>query len=177
MTGIPEQANEPGEHTPPAALPTKRIGRVEYIVSGIAAVLLVAIISWMSQPTVPPRWGFNRPEALTQQMPADEYLKHLAKASNEWFDKRPQTKAEFALRLKQYINGCQTLIDADHAQLAQEDRDWLRESCIVWKANLEGQLGKLNSGSQTVEAVREESDATIKQLQEALRTRAEQTSN
>lgn len=179
MTSSSEQPSEPDEGTPdaaPAALPTTRIGRVEYIVSGIAAVLLVGIISWISQPTVPPGWGFNRAGALVQELPADAYLNHLADAANEWFDKRPETEKALAFRLKQFINGCQSLIDAEHTQLTEEDRDWLRERCIVWKANLEGQLADLNSGSKTTEAIREQSDATIKQMMQALHTRAEQAS-
>lgn len=185
MTSISEPSKEPEEgaaadtpDTPetPATLPTIRIGRTEYILSGIAAVLLVGLISWLNQPTIPPGWGFDRPGALTQQMPTDAYLNHIADAANEWFDKRPETKEALEQRLKQFINGCQTLIDAEHAQLAEEDREWLRERCIVWKANLEAQLAELNSASHSLEAVREKSDETIEKLMQALRERAEQAS-
>lgn len=136
----------------------------------VAATLLIGVAFWITRPPTT-GWGFSRSGVLTADLSADAYLDSLAKAAEDWFNKRPETKPDLALRLKQFSDGCQTLIDAPHPQLSPQDREWLIERCRVWKEKIDKQLADLNSGAKSVEEVRAEADATVNQLIEALRMR------
>lgn len=137
----------------------------------LAAVLLVGVTFWLSRPQPPAGWGFNRPGALAVDLPADEYLDHIAESAGEWFKKPTGTKAALAKRLAQFSAGCQTLIDAEHPQLSPTDRDWLVERCGVWKDKIDTQLAQLNSGTKSLNEVRSEANATVNKLIEAIQKR------
>lgn len=176
---IEQPETDPGDATPAAAPPSVQkppLSRIEYVLSAVAAVLLVGFLAWLNQSPSRTGWGFDRPGTLARQMPADQYLNHLAGAADEWFNKRPDNADALSQRLTQFIHGCQTLIDAPHSQLSDEDRDWLRERCGVWKENLEKQLAGLKSDSQSVDETLKQSDEIVKKLIEALRTRAGEVS-
>jgi hypothetical protein len=117
-------------------------------------------------------WGWSKPGALEVELPADQYLAHLADSAQAWFNKRPETSEEVRTRIAQFRSGCQTLIEAPHSQLADADRAWLKERCQVWAGKLDENLAALDGGADPL-VVRDAADATINKLIEALRGRAE----
>ena len=116
-------------------------------------------------------WGWNRPDALPQDLPRDAYLNHLADAAHAWFNKRPDDRAALAQRITEFRQGCTVLLQSPHKPLPAGDRAWLVEKCGAWAAKLGAHLAALESG-QDVAKVRGEADETINKLITALRQRA-----
>lgn len=136
----------------------------------VAACLFLAVSLW--QPAAGgPTWGFDRPGVLTAQMTPREYLDTLATAASDWFKKRPVDQPALEKRLTEFRHGCDTLIAAEHRQLKEQDRDWLRERCTVWAGKIDGHLADLKSGKKNLEQVQSDADATINALMKALKSR------
>ncbi|WP_417386399.1 hypothetical protein [Gimesia sp.] len=137
----------------------------------VSAALILLAVFLNQEPAPAPGWGWNRPGALTADVPASEYLNKLADSAEEWFNKPTDTKAALETRLKQFRAGCETLINAPHPQLSADDRAWLVERCQIWAGKLDTQIVALNQGAdfKTADA---EADALIRKLVDALRTRA-----
>lgn len=148
-----------------------------FLAATVAALLLVGAGFIWFQPPAAPTWGFDRPGALSASLPPDKYLEHLADAAEEWFRKRPESAPDLERRLREFRHGCDTLIAAPHPQLAAADRDWLRERCQVWAGKIDRSLVDLTSGAKPMRDVRDDADATLKTLIEALRTRAKAAAN
>lgn len=162
---------ETGDSVQPVAAPMRRRGYWRSL-AAIAAMLWVGAVLWILQPRTSP-WGFDRPGLLTASVSASEYLNSLAEAADDWFQVRPQTRQELAVRLRQFLHGCESLIAAPHPQLPPEDRTWLIERCQAWKSQLGTELAELNAGTKPDEIVRSETDAIIRRLMDVLRQRAE----
>lgn len=164
-----------------AALPTQASGGVAARrfpwrqVFALAGMLLVAVAAWWrfasGPPGAPGGWGWERPGALAFEGSAREYLEHLANAAEEWFRKRPETASELHRRLEEFRGGCDALLAAPHTPLAEGDRQWLRERCRAWRDKIDGHLAALQAGGN-VRGVRDEADATVRNLMKALRERA-----
>lgn len=137
----------------------------------VSAALICVAVFLNQQPAAPIGWGWNRPGALTADVPADQYLNQLADSANEWFKKPTETKAALITRLTQFRKGCETLINAPHPQLAPEDRVWLIERCQVWAGKLDAQIVTLEKGTN-LKTADDAADALINKLVKALRTRA-----
>ena len=120
-------------------------------------------------------WGWDRPGALKEDLGGAEYLDGLADAANEWFNKRPETAKELAVRIAQFRQGCSTLILASHKPLAEADRTWLVEKCQAWAAKLDAHLVAVESGQSTSE-VRDAADETIRKLMTAMQNKAKEIS-
>ena len=75
-------------------------------------------------------------------------------------------------RLREFRRGCETLINAPHTQLSEEDREWLIKRCREWKKKIAEHERTLRSGAKTVEEVRSDADETVRKLMAALRKRA-----
>lgn len=135
-----------------------------------AACLFLAVSLRQPQPAAP-TWGFDRPGVLSAQMSPKEYLDSLADAAGDWFKKRPADSPALAKRLTEFRHGCDTLLAAEHPQLAAKDRDWLKERCGVWAGKIDGHLADLKAGTKTLEQVQTDADATINALVKALRSR------
>ncbi len=116
-------------------------------------------------------WGWNRPDALPQNLPAGAYLTHLADAAQEWFNKRPDDSLELSRRIAEFRQGCSVLILSPHRSLSAEDRIWLVEKCRAWAAKLDAHLAAVEAGQDSLK-VRGEADETINKLIAALRERA-----
>jgi hypothetical protein len=99
------------------------------------------------------------------------YLNRLAGVANEWFDDRPATADDLAVRLGALRTGCTRLIVAGHAGLPMAEREWLVERCRAWAGKLDDAVHALEAGA-TVEGVRDDVDATVRGLIAALRDRA-----
>jgi hypothetical protein len=144
------------------------------IAAAVAAAILVTSVGLRFFRPQPPQvaqgWGWNKPDAFPQNLEPKAYLQHLANAADEWFKKRPENKEDLAKRITQFRNGCDVLLRADHKPLAPADREWLKERCRTWSGMLDQHLADLNAGKD-VPAVRNEADATIRKLVQALRGR------
>jgi hypothetical protein len=119
----------------------------------------------------PSAWGWNRSDALPQDLPRDAYLNHLADAAHSWFNKRPEDRTALAQRITEFRQGCTVLIQSPHKPLPAADRTWLVDKCRAWATKLGTHLAELESG-QAVIKVRDEADETINKLITALRERA-----
>ncbi|MFN4260705.1 MAG: hypothetical protein ACK4RK_15520 [Gemmataceae bacterium] len=120
-----------------------------------------------------PAWGWAKPAALPQDLPAPEYLDHLADAANDWFKQRPDTPAALSKRILEMRQGCSVLLLAEHAPLTEADRGWLRLRCRAWAAHLDELLHNVEMGHD-VQQVRTEADQVVRQLVAALRTKAKE---
>ena len=140
--------------------------------AGLAACAVVAFTLW-TRPNGP-TWGFDRSGILTANVSGQEYLESLASAAGDWFNKRPSDSPAVATRLREFIHGCDTLIQAPHSQLSPNDRAWLVERCRTWKATLETQLANLEAHRTSPADTLSAADATIRKLQTALQERATQ---
>jgi hypothetical protein len=150
----------------------RRHSRVRYrwfaAAAAIAATLMLAI--YVHQPSPPSTgWGWNRPGALSSNLPPRDYLNNLADSAQEWFKKTPQTSTELDLRLRQFRKGCEVLINAPHAQLTPEDRKLLVDNCKKWANKIDQHLADLASGRKSVAQVKDDAKVTVEALIHALR--------
>ncbi|MFT5328670.1 MAG: hypothetical protein ACI8P0_006585 [Planctomycetaceae bacterium] len=148
--------------------------RLLQIVTSVAAAVVVGGIVWLNQPPAGPSWGWDRPDALTVDLDASDYLNHLADAADEWFKKPRDTQAALAKRLSDFRHGCDTLIEAPHPQLSNDDREWLIGKCKAWSGKLDEHLAALAAGRPVAE-VSQAADETLQKLSDALRTRVSPT--
>ncbi|MFI5459247.1 MAG: hypothetical protein ACHRXM_27800 [Isosphaerales bacterium] len=116
-------------------------------------------------------WGWNRPDALPQDLPRNAYLNHLADGAQAWFKQRPDDPVALAKRITEFRQGCSVLIQSPHKPLPADDRTWLVEKCRAWMGKLDAHLAALESGQDALK-VRGEADETINTLIAALRERA-----
>lgn len=149
--------------------------RLLQIVTSVAAAAVVGGIVWLNQPPAGPSWGWDRPDALTADLDASDYLNHLADAADEWFKKPRDTKAALGKRLADFRHGCDTLIASPHPQLSNDDRQWLVNKCKEWAGTLDEHLAELDRGVP-VGTVSVAADETITELIDAIRERAGQVS-
>jgi hypothetical protein len=126
-----------------------------------------------AQQTVAQGWGWERPGAIPSEGRADAYLLTLARAADEWFNKRPSGRADVELRIREFSRGCQILIEAPHEPLPREDAQWLVDRCKAWQNKLDAHLAALEAGEDPLE-VRAEADETISNLIKAMRQRADE---
>ena len=153
-----------------SAVPTPGRWKTSTILA-IVAGLAIGVTLWMSRPSGP-AWGFHRSGILTANVSASEYLDSLAIAAGDWFNQRPEEPQAVATRLREFIHGCDTLIEAPHSQLSPDDRAWLVERCRTWKSALESQLADLEANRSSAAEVRDATDETILKMQNALHQRA-----
>jgi hypothetical protein len=158
----------------PAVGPRKSGARRKWLVGLTAAVVLLAVGWWLTEPLRRPvAWGWARPDALSRQATREEYLRTLADEAGEWFNKRPRTTKELARRIEQFRQGCSALIQSDHRPLPESDRRWLVERCRKWSSKFDQSLMDLESGKD-MQTVLAQMDATVNQLIDLLRQRARQ---
>ena len=150
------------------------------VIVASAAAVLVALIITRQRPdggpgpallTATPRWGWDRPDALPQDLPSAAYLNHLADAASDWFKKRPNTPIALARRIVEFRQGCSVLILSPHRPLSDAERAWLVDKCRAWAVKLDAHLAAVEAGRDTLE-VRREADETINRLITVLRERA-----
>jgi hypothetical protein len=143
-----------------------------------AAVLLGVFVYQHYVPTepqgTPTAWGWNRPDALPQNVPAHEYLNKLADEADEWFRQRREggDAVLLAQRLAELREGCAVLILSEHDPLPVKTRDELLKRCRNWAKQFNDQLAKLEAGANPDE-VRKQTDETVETLIKWLRGEAE----
>ncbi len=118
-------------------------------------------------------WGWSKPGAIEQALPADKYLNTLADEAQEWFNKQPETRQEVARRIFEFRQGCSTVMMAEHRPLKPADKAWLLERCRAWASKLDLQLAALEDGADPFTA-RAAVDDVANKLIIALRERAGQ---
>lgn len=118
-------------------------------------------------------WGWMDDAVFQSDVPAPVYLHKLAKAAEQWFAHRPEDPHGVALRIGEFRQGCSRLLLAEHPALSSSDREWLHERCRVWAQRLDEHLVALESGANPLQ-IREEADATVRRLIDALRRRADE---
>ena len=157
-----------------AASTTQR-KRASAIVAAASILAAACLLVWFgTQPAgPPPAWGWQDSEILSQDVTAPDYLQNLATAANDWFNRRPATADELAIRIGQFRSGCSLVMLSEHWPLADEDRRWLVDRCRVWATKLDDSLARLEAGGE-VNDVRAEVDKTVARLVKALQTRAEE---
>jgi len=142
-------------------------------VLAIAACLMIGV--WVMQPPAKPTgWGFNAPGVLESARSEDELLETLADATHAWFNKRPESREDLELRLKQFDAGCQKLLAAELAPLQQPTHTAVDEICQKTRQAIAGYLVQLNEGGDPL-AIRNAADQTVTTLEETLR-KLQQTS-
>lgn len=143
----------------------------------VAALALVGTLVWLfgfatwNEPVEGEAWGWNRPAVFAEQNPQQDYLSQLANAANEWFNKRPLTRAHLSARMLQFRQGCAVLLFREHNQLPPEDQEWLKTECRDWAKSLDQHLANLEDGADVVE-VRQAVDDLTKSIVAALHIRA-----
>jgi len=145
--------------------------RASWLVALAGAALVAAVWLWPGDP----RWGWQRSGALTVELGAPEYLRHLAQLAGEFDTGSTETVSGLDRRLTEMLAACQLLIESPHPQLAATDRDWLRERCQAWMSKLDQQRARLREpgvSSALLASVREESRQIVQTLREKLNERA-----
>jgi hypothetical protein len=136
-----------------------------------ASVLVAVFVFERNQPPVDPAWGWNKPGALSSNLPPGPYLVRLAEEAEDWFAQRPDNRMGLARRISEFRQSCTTLILANHKSLNAEDRAWLVGKCKEWASKLDAQIVELEAQGDTAK-VRGEADETVRKLINALRDRA-----
>ena len=163
------QPQQAAAHVSPVARVQRR--NFTWWLTAVAATIAVGI--FLVQPWKSGQWGWDAPGVLAVNLPADAYLEHLADKAGEYFQRPRTTSAELKQTVGQFRKSCDTLIRSAHPQLAQADRDWLRERCGAWAKKFDEQLAELER-TDDVAKVRTQSDGTVRTLIEKLRERAKQ---
>ncbi len=139
------------------------------LIGSLAAAVLIGVGLWWSQPEA--QTGWNRPEVFTAQLVPQEYLGQLASVAEGELVEPMTSSATVERRLVSLRRGCDALLAAPHTQLADVDRDWLKERCRAWAKTFDEQLAALREGSRPWEVIGKETDATVRKLATALRNR------
>lgn len=158
----------------PTALPAERLWSRRNVVVALLSMAAVFLIGFFAMNSLgkPETYGWSKPGVFEVAMAKPAYLNHLADTANEWFDKKPENADQLASRMKQFRESCDKLIAAEHKQLTDADRDWLKERCKVWAGKIDASLAKLNTDPSQLKAVNAEMDETVNKLMSALRERA-----
>jgi hypothetical protein len=165
----------------PATIPLPRrpswLARPWVVSLATAAAVLLGV--FLYQHAVPPErpaaataWGWTRPDALPQDLPAGAYLDRLADEADEWFKQRPDDRVALARRLAELREGCSVLILSQHEPLDAKTRDELVQRCRKWAKQFDDQLAALEAGTEPAGAVRAKTDKTVRTLVGWLREEA-----
>lgn len=138
----------------------------------LAGVFFVKDLPRAGSPPVAQGWGWSKPGAIDESLPAKEYLAKLSDGADDWFKKRPATPDALARRILEFRQGCSTLILSEHRPLKEVDKAWLVERCQAWAKKLDGHLADAESGKDVLK-VREETDETVNKLKKALADRSQ----
>ena len=185
LTPVVLAAPKPGDtditRNPVAAMPAapaptvavERTGsRLGWLISLAAAAAVAAFWIWPGET----QWGWQQRGALTAELAAPEYLRHLAQLAGNFEKSSLDSAPALDRRLTEMLAGCQSLLEAPHPQLAEADRKWLKERCEAWVNKFEAQRQRLRApdvGAEVVADVRVQSLEIVKTLREKLNERAE----
>ena len=124
-------------------------------VFGIIAALAAAVLIMVSisqfigngQSVAKGDWGFAKSGLLESNVSESEMLEQLAKASGAWHNKTPQTSEELANRLRQFDQGCQSLLASNLPQLSQSNRNAVHAACEDCREAIAIQLAAIANGA------------------------------
>jgi hypothetical protein len=142
------------------------------VVAGLAASVALAICLQPFLVSTKPSWGFGRADILASKKRNDAYLRELADAARQWRAKRPANAEELAVRLDQFVAGCDALIASTKTQLTNaDDRTWLTTKCRDWRNALAAHATRARDAGRFATTL-EEADGTVDMLIDALEDRA-----
>lgn len=149
-----------------SAQQTKSRGlRWQSAVAVISAAVLLAMAFWPEVGQQPSGRILGSPGLLVADMPSSQaYFQRLAAAGNKWFDVQIQDSEQLTQLLQEVSHDCQILIDAEHPQLAAEERDWFVQKCQNWKNKLDEVRVALTSQQMSFSAAEEQADAIMLKL-------------
>lgn len=142
-----------------------------------ACLVLAAFATWplfVSSQTEAIAWGWNAADAMPENATTPEYFEAIADGGEAWFNRSPESKIEFAIRLSEYRQGCSRLILSEHKPLSLEDRTWLTGKCRDWAGKLDEHLADLEAADKPFSQTLQETNETVRRLVSALRERAEE---
>jgi hypothetical protein len=143
------------------------------VLSTVAAVAIIWV-GWQFavKRTPPPAggWGWNQSDLFAGNPTPDEYLNRLADAGAKWRNKRPETQAEVAKRIRELRAGCQRLIDGDHPPLSADQSAALKTLCRKWAGQFDEVLANLEASRQTPLEARTAIDEIVDKLVARLRS-------
>lgn len=157
--------NEPSSLSQQTDAPSRRSRRRIWAL--VAAMLLIGLGIWRALPTSP-AWGWNRPGVFADNVRADDYLRRLADAAEEYFSQPRDSAKQLDQTLADFRRACDVLLAANHEPLSDDDRTWLRERCQTWSKKFDDQLAELHRSGDAA-TVRAAADETVKKLVLALR--------
>jgi len=131
----------------------------------------------VAQAPVSTGWGWSKPDALPQDVTAEQYLRQLADGAAAWFKKRPTERAALAKRIGEFRQGCSVVMLAEHRPLSDADRVWLIQRCRAWAEKLDGHLADAESPDIELQSARDAADTTINKLIAALNQRADEVAS
>lgn len=158
----------------PTAAPADRVLSRRNVLVALMTMAAVFLVGFFAMDALrgPGTYGWSKPGVFEVALAKPAYLNHLADRANEWFDAKPANAEQLARRMKQFRESCDKLIAAEHPQLSDADREWLKERCGVWAGKIDASLAKLNADPSQLKAVNAEMDETVNKLMSALRERA-----
>jgi hypothetical protein len=128
------------------------------------------------EPEVAQRWGWDRPGAIPEGVPAGEYYDALARAARQWGDVRPDDREALLKRIGEYRQGCSRLLIAAHEplrELGSREDAWLVERCQRWAYRLDQLRDDLEAGRKAVTEVRDAVDEMTRRIVSNLESRAD----
>ena len=81
--------------------------RASAILAAASILAAACLLLWQTSqlPEPPPGWGWQASGVLTQEADAPQHLRNLASAAGEWFNKRPDSATDLAIRIGQLRSG------------------------------------------------------------------------
>lgn len=158
----------------PTAAPADRVLSRRNVVVALLTMAAVFLVGFFAMNALqgPSTYGWSKPGVFEVALAKPAYLNHLADTAHEWFDAKPANAELLASRMRQFRESCDKLLVAQHPQLPEADRAWLKERCGVWAGKIDASLAKLNADPSQFKAVNAEMDDTVNKLITALRERA-----
>lgn len=120
-------------------------------------------------------WGWNRPNAFAVDLGREGKLTHVANLLSEWNLEVPNNATELLARTKDLRDSCDQLLDADLADLPEDDVVWLKEKCEAWSTKIDAQIAKLKNPGENVDSIRSELNKIVHKAVFVIRSRSRQS--
>ncbi len=119
-------------------------------------------------------WGWLADDAMQNDLDQAQYLNKLARGADTWFNQRPGELLDVRKRIEEFKSGCQKLIAADHANLDQANREWLKDRLETCLRDVEEQLAEASSQGADAIRIRSAVDQIVRDVASDLKIRARQ---
>ena len=150
------------------AVGRRKFGWVIAAATLAASMMLILFLLQPNDSKSSVKWGWLADEAYQDYATPSECFADLAKRGNEWFDETPSDAAQFSLRLKELMAGCDRLIATKQAVLSAADQAWLTERCKKWADIFALQQTKLKTEPANFREIMQQTNETVRKLVVAL---------